>query len=539
MVEDKELTLEEDELVSGLKESGLWFDDDLSELNIDEKIINIVSSALASQFHVVPVEYDRVGTLIMVSDSSDAMKHQRAIESRLKKKVKILISSEANIKKALIKYYEITNYRQIVRSGSSSASSVDDSELKKKINNLIESCIANGASDLHLVPYSNGIFVRIRVNGFLQDISESWGFLPGDGPLVVNIIKGMDKSGGASAQMGRMPNSGHFVYMYGDLPVECRLQTNPLGDSGDNRQHVNLRFLPQRKTSKNLDKIYSGKDLEVIKNILYKGGAGMYLMSGPVGTGKSTSIQAMQEYIRKLYSAQGRDLNIFEIQNPIEYVDERNIQVEERYAEKDNLSLTAKEALRSALRSDPDIITYGEIRDSSDAEVATKACQTGLRMFSTVHAGDCIRTVNRLLDLDVSRMSLLAELKLIVCQRLIGLLCPKCSRPHILTEQEKEVLTNEEIKMLEGGDVKLMERGSLEARSACSCQDGLRGRIAIPEYIVFDSKLRNALLHMDNFDIVPQILDDSGFVSMWDKGLMLVMQGQAELQDVIQKIGRD
>lgn len=537
-MEENTINIEEDELLAGIKAAGLFFDKDLTDLEVDEEITNLVSQKVASQFHVIPIQYDKRGYLVLVSDTGEALKHQRTIDNRIKKKTKILISTEENVKNGLKRFYNITNYRQIIRSSAINTSSVDDSQLKKKVNSLLESCITAQASDLHLIPYSNGIFVRIRVNGFLRDISSEWDFLPQDGPLVINILKNKDTSGGASTQMGRMPNSGHFVIMYGDMPVECRLQTNPLGDSSDNRQHANIRFLPQKKNTKSLDKIYNGTDLQKIKSILYKGGAGMYLWSGPVGTGKSTSIQAAQEYIRNLYIEQGRDINIYEIQNPIEYVDERNIQVEERLAEKEELSLTAMAALRSALRSDPDIITYGEIRDTADAEVATKACQTGLRMFSTVHAGDCIRTVNRLLDLDVSRMSLLAELKLIVCQRLIGILCPKCSVPHTLTDEEREILTPEEIKKLESS-TKLRERGSFQARKACTCQDGLLGRVAIPEYIIFDSKLRNALLHMDNFDIVPKILQENGFVSMWQKGLFMVASGHAELQDVIQKIGRD
>lgn len=106
-----------------------------------------------------------------------------------------------------------------------------------------------------------------------------------------------------------------------------------------------------------------------------------------------------------------------------------------------------------------------------------------------------------------------------------------------MTEEEKNVLTDKEIAILSNGQLK--ERGSLQARRACNCQDGLQGRIAIPEFIVFDDKLRNALLHMDNFDVVPTILKEHGFMSMWEKGLHMACCGQAELQDVIQKIGRD
>lgn len=529
-------SFEDDELITGIKQAGLYFDENLSALEISDDILNKIPKDVIIQYHLVPVRFDEAGTLILVSDSSDALKHTTLIANRVKKKIRILISTTENIQQALRQYYDITTYRAIVRS-TGDEDDASDSALKRKVKQLLIDCIARKASDLHLIPYSNGIFVRIRINGFLMDISSELDFLAEDGPLVVNILKGMDTSGNASMQMNRMPNSGHFVLMYGDIPVACRLQTNPLGDSRDNRQHVNIRFLPQLKETKSLESIYSGYDLQAIKKILYKGGAGMYLLSGPVGTGKSTSIQAMQEYLRELYAKSGREINIYEIQNPIEYVDERNIQVEERLADKNELSLDSMTALRSALRSDPDVITYGEIRDSTDAEVATKACQTGLRMFSTVHAGDCIRTVNRLLDLDVSRMSLLAELKIIVCQRLIGVLCPNCCRPHIMTEEEKNVLTDKEIAILSNGQLK--ERGSLQARRACNCQDGLQGRIAIPEFIVFDDKLRNALLHMDNFDVVPTILKEHGFMSMWEKGLHMACRGQAELQDVIQKIGRD
>lgn len=561
---------EEDELLVGIKQAGLYFEQDLCDLHISEDILATISKDLASQYHMIPVGIDEMDILTLVSDSADALRNVSSIQHRIRNySIKILISSEENVKAALRQYYDITAYRQITRVSNSGASaeSKDDSHLKRRVKQLLDWCIDQKASDMHLIPYSNGIFVRVRLNGFLKDVSEDWHFLPEDGPLVVNILKNMDTSGNASQQLSRMPNSGHFVIMQGDMPVECRLQTNPLGDSSDDRQHADIRFLPQLRSIRTLDKLYTGKDLHAIKQTLYRGGAGMYLLSGPVGTGKSTSILAMQEYIRKLYSDAGRELNIFDIENPIEYVDERNIQVEERIAPNNpELSLDSMTALRSALRSDPDIIIYGEIRDSADARVATRACQTGLRMFSTVHAGDCIRTINRLLDLDVSRMSLLAELKLIVCQRLIGRLCPYCSQPHVLTEDEESVLTEKEKKRarmhtltkveqeaFEKGELPreelqkiihergiLMERGSLDAQRHCPhCQDGLVGRSAIPEYIIFDDRIRNELLNMRSFDAVPSLLRSHGFQSMWDKGLMMALHGDAELSEVIQKIGRD
>lgn len=532
----QQMALLEDDLIVAMKNAGLYYDKDLTEENIPQAVLNLVPKDVCLTYHLMPIAVDN-DVIILVTDSSEAIRRKGDISRRLKYPVYLRVSEPENVKAGLAKFYDIQSYRISTRRSADNTASDDEDALRRKVKDVLNWCIDHKASDVHFIPYSNGIFVKVRQNGFVIDISDQWAFYAEDAKKVVNILKSMDESNSASVQLSRMPNSGHFVIFRGDMPVECRLQTNPIGDVLLTREHANIRFLPQNKRVRNLDSIYHGDDLKAIKQTLYKGGAGMYLLSGPVGTGKSTSIQAMQEYVRTLYSDFGHDLIIFEIQNPIEYVDERNIQVEERLADDASLSLDAMTALRSALRSDPDIIVYGEIRDSSDAQVATKACQTGLRMFSTIHAGDCIRTINRLLDLDVSRMSLLAELKLIVCQRLLGRLCPNCSKPHTLTEEEKSVLTDEEIQMLEASSG-LRERGSAVDIAACKCQNGLVGRVAVPEYIIFNDALRNALLHMDAFDAVPQVLQSHGFRSMWSKGLMMAACGQAELSDVIQKIGR-
>ena len=170
-----------------------------------------------------------------------------------------------------------------------------------------------------------------------------------------------------------------------------------------------------------------------------------------------------------------------------------------------------------------------------------KASQTGLKMFSTIHAGDCVRTINRLMDLNVSTMSLLAELRIIICQRLIGTLCPECSQEHHLTEEEREILSDEELKYLERPDVHLRERGSAQRRAACqnpNCKDGITGRVAVVEYVVFDNEIRDALLSHNDFHTIQDVLRKHNFQSMWDKGFRLACHGKMELSEIIQKIGK-
>lgn len=541
MAEEEEI-LEEDQILQNIRKAGLYYEEDISEKNIPKDILDRVPSNLAGQYRMVPVSYED-GVLTVVTDSEETFRYMDQIAEKLHTPVQIQYAEEENVKMALLTYYNITNYRQILRVSSVQAQQqeVDTTPLKRKVNEMLNFAIDQGANDLHIQPYSNGVFVSMRINGFVEDVSDRYAFLPQDGPFIVNILKSMDKSGKADPTNINMPNEGRFDLVRGNLVVECRLETVPLGTVLNGMQKVDIRFMPQNQHIKTLENIYSGSDLATIRRTLFKGGSGLFLISGPVGTGKSTALYACINYLWDQAFSFGHRLIVYTIENPIEILDERFTQVQVRLAQQEELSLTGQKALKAALRSDPDVILYGEIRDREDAEVAMKASQTGLKMFSTIHAGDSIRTINRLLDLDVSTMSLLAELKIIICQRLIGVLCPECSHEHHLTEEEKGVLTDDEIARLTAPGVKLMERGSKEEQARCPnhCQNGLIGRVAVPEYVVFDDELRDALLNMKDFRKVRSILKEHGFVSMWDKGLAMVGSGQAELADVIQKIGRD
>jgi len=215
--------------------------------------------------------------------------------------------------------------------------------------------------------------------------------------------------------------------------------------------------------------------------------------------------------------------------------------VQVREAEQENLQMLAKDILKVGLRSDPDIFLYGEIRDKGDAVVAIEASTTGHRVFTTVHASNCIKTITRLLDLEVSKMSLLSELRMIISQRLVGLLCPHCRRQHTLTEDEIKILSEEEYQRLTNPNLTLMERGSREERAKCPmCHGtGLMGRTAVAEYVIFDMELRDALLNQRSFQEVATLLKSHGFNSMWEKGLLMVQSGWIELKELIQAVGKE
>ena len=400
-----------------------------------------------------------------------------------------------------------------------------------------------GASDLHVLPYSDGIYIQLRINGSVIDYTDKFSFLPSESTAVVSILKGFDTGNNADATNNLMPQHGSFERTRNKVIIECRMETVPVGGrvGEESRQKVNIRFLPQGQKLKTLDSIYTGEDLHTIKQVLYRGGSGLFLNAGPVGTGKSTALYAEIDYLWKLAQQEGHQLIVYTIENPIEIRDERFTQTQVRYASDERTNLTPEKLLASSLRSDPSIVLYGEIRDAGDADVAMKASQTGLKMFSTIHAGDCVRTINRLMDLNVSTMSLLSELRIIICQRLIGTLCPECSQEHHLTAEEREILSAEELKYLERPDVHLRERGSAQRRAACqnpNCKDGITGRVAVVEYVVFDNEIRDALLSHNDFHTIQDVLRKHNFQSMWDKGFRLACHGKMELSEIIQKIGK-
>lgn len=535
--------LDEDPAVYMLRSNGLVYDDDLSTLDIPQNVLDFVSKQLATQYHILPIELSEDGTLTLVTDSAESVKHISKISQQLEHDIKLLLARPENLRPELRSRYGIKSFQMnsmMTMRGQTELREEDISPLRKKVTEMLNMLADLHGSDLHVLPHSNGVYVQMRINGRIQDFTDHFNFLPQDGPILVNIFKGLDTSNNADSSISNMPNSGSFQMERHGVDIDCRLATVPVGNASFSTQKVNVREMPQHREMVSLDSIYFGRDLEIIKKTLYKGGSGLFLMSGPVGTGKSTSLYAQISYLWNLEEERGYRLNVFCIEDPIEIRDERFTQVQVRLAQQEELSLTAPKALKVALRSDPDIILYGEIRDSEDADVAVKASQTGLKMFSTIHAGDCIRTINRLLDLNVSRMSLLAELKLIICQRLLAILCPYCSHEHVLTEQEKSILSEDEIQMLTGPNVHLKERGTPEERAKCPhCNDGIRGRVAVPEYVIFTPKLRDALLKMNDFHTVQDLLKKGGFVSMWTKGLQIVAQGKAELSDVIAKIGKD
>lgn len=536
------LTSDDDMLISMMKESGQFYENNIVEEKIADEIISLIPDTIAEQFHVIPLRQEG-NELIVVTDMSETLQNTMLLEKSLGRPVQVILTGGYNLKSGLEEYYGITNYSSTRnRMQGNNDGSIEQTVLQKKVDFLLQRSAELDSSDVHIKPYRDGIYVWLRINGDLKDYTDDFSFSAGEGDTLANIVKGRDQSSNADSSNKLMPNNGAFEISRAGIPIRCRLATVPVGTALDLVQKLDIRMMPQVQKRQSLDNLYFGEDLHTIKSTLFKSASGMFIHAGPVGTGKTTALYADIDYLWKVAQEHNNVIHVFTIEKPIEIADERYTQVQVRETKNEATNLSALVALDAALRSDPDIILFGEVRNEVEAEAAMKASQTGLKMFTTLHAGNCVKTILRLLNLGVDPLSILSELRFIVCQRLIPELCPDCSRPHVLTDMERSILSQEEIDLLTNDSANMRERSKPEDWGKCknpNCRGGVLRRVAVPEYIIFNNEIRDALLHQNDFHTVDRVLRENNFKSMWDKGIRMVRAGYAELADVITHIGKD
>jgi len=521
--------VEDDRFINHLKDAGLYLEDDLCKMEISDILIKKISSDTAAKYKICPFAEEKEILLLATNDAL-IYKNQNRMQMEVGQPFSIRVTSDENMKAALAFYYHTGNFRS--KGFALNADDENTTPLKTKVNSVIHAAIDQGASDIHFLPYSDGIYIYFRIHGHLVDLTDVYKFTFADINYVINIIKGFDTSSNADANDINKSNNGRFSIVHGDKMIDIRMATVPVGLDQNGWQKINLRLLQTNEKVVGLNDIgYLPEDLRAIKKTLYATSNGLFIISGKTGAGKTTSLFAQLHYVR---DSIGEPMNIMTIEDPIEIRDETFTQIQVRDALNNNLAFLPPEILNICLRSDPDAILYTEIRTSKDAKVAIEASETGIKVFTTVHARGCIATIARLLDLDISKISLLSELTMIISQRLVGKLCPHCSKPHELTAKESHILLPKEINRLKNSNIR--ERNP----SGCPhCQYGFIGRTAVAEYITFDMQLRDALLHQTSFQEISRLLADRKFVSMWDKGLDLVSTGQCDLQEIIHVIGRD
>jgi len=296
----------------------------------------------------------------------------------------------------------------------------DDAPIIRLINALLSEAIKVNASDIHIEPFENRMRVRFRVDGVLREILQPPGNIA---PLVISRIKVMAKLDIAEK---RLPQDGRISLRIAGRGVDVRVSTLPSGHG----ERVVMRLLDKQAGRLDMEQLGMSKSvLDNFHHLLHRP-HGIILVTGPTGSGKTTSLYAGLSVLNV------KTRNILTVEDPIEYyidgIGQTQVNVK--------VDMTFAKGLRSILRQDPDVVMIGEIRDLETAAIAVQASLTGHLVLSTLHTNSAIGAVSRLRDMGVEPFLLASSLIGLMAQRLVRNLCPKCKKPHEITDKEREWL---------------------------------------------------------------------------------------------------
>lgn len=372
-------------------------------------------------------------------------------------------------------------------------------------NQIIEQGIRVGASDIHLEPRSDGMHVRLRIDGVLQPER----LVPGsEMAALVSRIKIMSR---LDISERRLPQDGRIRVTSRGRQADLRVSTVPSLEG----EAVVMRILDRDMQPRDLDALgYAGRAGRDFRSILHRPN-GIVLLTGPTGSGKTTTLYAALQEITS------PDVKILTVEDPVEYRLEDAVQVQV----KPEIGLTFAAALRSFLRHDPNIVMLGEIRDRETAEIAMQTALAGRLVLSTLHANSALAAVTRLTDIGIEPYLVSSVLQGVAAQRLVRALCPACKQPAKLTGSAAERLAPY------GG-------GAMRAVGCPDCRGtGYAGRFAIVEVAPFDAAIREAVARSSTTQVLEDLARELGATSLEQAGLEAIAAGRTSYEEVVRAAG--
>ncbi|PNU19839.1 type II secretion system protein GspE [Geothermobacter hydrogeniphilus] len=382
----------------------------------------------------------------------------------------------------------------------------DEAPIIRFVNSLLTKAYRERASDIHLEPFETELVVRYRIDGILYEV------LRPPQRAHAAIISRLKIMAGLDIAEKRLPQDGRFRVRIAGKDLDVRVSSLPTAFG----ERLVLRLL--EKSSSVLDLADIGMDRKLLQQLggLITQPHGIFLVTGPTGSGKTTTLYAA------LTRLNNREKNIITVEDPIEYqlTGISQIQVNPK------IDLTFAAGLRSILRQDPDIIMVGEIRDGETAEIAVQSALTGHMVFSTLHTNDAAGALTRLTEMGIEPFLAASSISGILAQRLVRRLCPHCRQaytptPEVLAEIGSGISLPPKVKFYQG-------RGCDEC-----LQIGYRGRTGIYELLVMDDRIRDLLMQGKDATSIRHAAQQAGMLSLRHSGLNKVLAGETSLEEVL------
>lgn len=486
---------------------------DLSNMCIIPTIAALIPVALAERHQIIPIKKDgKKITLAMVDPTNFyAIDDVRMVSSC---DVEPVIATEKDVLRAIRESYgvkdlvnkAVNKLRTDEVSLSDTMQTADDAPIISLVNSLISQGIKDVASDIHIEPQEKTLRVRFRIDGMLREI----GSFPRDiHPAIIARIKIISEMDIAEK---RIPQDGRIKVREAGRDVDVRVSTLPtiMGEK------VVMRLLDQKAVILDINKLgFSSKNQAIYHN-LYSQSYGMILVTGPTGSGKTTTLYST------LLAVNSPAKNIITLEDPVEYrlPGINQVQVNPK------TGLTFASGLRSVLRQDPNVVLVGEIRDGETADIAIRASLTGHVVFSTLHTNDAAGTITRLLDMDVEPFLVASSVLGVIAQRLVRVLCADC--------KEKYQPTAESIERVFLG-VAPDKPLTLYRSTGCSrCNNqGYRGRMAIHEVLTITPQIRAAINRKASSEEISSIAIQQGMDTMRQDGIQKALAGLTDIREVM------
>jgi MSHA biogenesis protein MshE len=494
---------------------------DLKHARIDREAVKLLPEALARRYRALVLLQDARGLLIGMADPSDLHAYDE-LRSKLKQPIRLALVGEADFLKTLDAVYrhtdEIASLAEAVRDDLqqgevdleqlSAEESSPDAPVLKLLQTMFNDAMKARASDIHIEPGENVLRIRLRVDGVLQQqIIE--------GRRVASaLVTRLKLMCGLDIAEKRLPQDGRFTIRVQDAAVDVRLATMPTTHG----ESVVMRLLSQSATLLSLEKLGMTAATDVRFRRLVERNAGMVLVTGPTGSGKTTTLYAALNHINK------PGVKVITVEDPVEYRMDGITQVQVL----SKIGLDFARVLRTALRQDPDIILVGEIRDRETVDIALRGAMTGHFVFSTLHTVNAIATVNRLLDMGAPGYMIAAAVHGIVAQRLVRRVCADCTQPATPTVNQIAWLAACR-PGLNLGPQKFM------AGAGCTyCNlTGYRGRVAVYELLEIDRTLADAVGRGDLEGFARAARSSAGYLPLAQGAIDYALAGITSLAEAM------
>jgi general secretion pathway protein E len=381
----------------------------------------------------------------------------------------------------------------------------DDAPIIRLVNSLLSQAIRERASDIHIEPFEKDVIARFRIDGILYNILTIQKRYQASIASRVKIMSGLNIA------EKRLPQDGGMRIKIGGKDVDIRVSIVPTSFG----ERIVLRLLYRESALLPLEEIgFTGGNLEKYNELIQRP-HGIILVTGPTGSGKTTTLYA------SLSKINSPDKNIITIEDPVEYQLKGIGQIQVN--PKINLSFAA--GLRSVLRQDPDVILVGEIRDSETAEIAIQAALTGHLVFSTLHTNDAAGAITRLIDMKIEPFLISSSVMAILAQRLVRVLCTECREPYQITPAEIAEL---EIKSAAGGATVYRAKGCVTCFNT-----GYLGRKAIYELLLVDDDIRQLLMKNSDASMIKAAAVEKGMRTLRQDGAEKILQGITTVEEVV------